>query len=161
MDIPRKLTLPGGHHAGMNGSQAVWWEDLWNYYVWNPYGQDGISAKPAWITVVDAADKGKIANLKKQLTRYFSRETEQRICQGYGETNRNDENALRIDALKPGALTAVTDKVTAGDTERTRLKTRYQAIKTWITGLDNLTALQNVSLIDAGYWGETWTAPED
>ena len=87
---PRKLTLPGGIMP-MNGSQSVWWEDLWNNYIWNPYGQDDVSSKPPWYRIVWAVEQGKIANLRKQILRHFDLETERRISLGYGKTSPQAE----------------------------------------------------------------------
>ena len=155
---PRKLTLPGGIMP-MNGSQNVWWADLWNNYIWNPYGQADVSAKPAWVTVVNAVEQGKIANLRKQIIRHFDNETERRISLGYGKTNFQAETFFRQRASEASASAADKAKLAAGNIERDRLRTRFAAIETWINGLTTLSSLLSVNLI-GDYWVATWTPPE-
>jgi len=127
----RNLVLPHGLLPGSypGGIDADFDEARWMAYQWNPpVGYPGLpedsaaSAKPLWVTLVSADRLAQLADRREVHLALLRREAEKRIVWAYGESTLTDEFALRL----RGGHTP------AQDTERDRIRAKYQQLRAWV-----------------------------
>lgn len=119
--------MPGSRPGGIDPdfTRAEWLD-----YAWNPIpGMDGLpgtagfdpqaSAKFSWRQLVWADREGELLELRERLAREVDQEARARITAAYGADDWDDEIQRRL----AGRHTA------AQDTERDRLRAKYQALK--------------------------------
>ena len=159
-----KHRFPYGIYPGQietGGVRELHTKEKWELYQWNPPPGHTLpdakaSRKPTYNELVGYA---RIVARNQSITRM--RETcEMKICRRYGEQTSKAELQFRIRAAEAGASAADKKRLAAGNAERERLRTRYQAIKTWINSLTDIDTIIALNFSDDEYWATTWTPPD-
>ena len=158
----RAARLPGGINPADHLPPTID-EQIWLRYGWNPPGNIaldgeadiGAGSKPSWATIAAFA----INKRRQQFIARLDAECTTRITAGYGEQNEKAELHFRLRATESGASNADKIRQADGNTERDRLRARYQAIKAWINTLTDLDTLADVDFSDPDYWSLDWTPP--
>ena len=131
--------LPRDLYDDSNGRYGVDSELDWNNLTWGSSDDPAsVVAKPTWTVLVAAYVKWLASLMLENL----QNECRRRIIVGYGETDFKDEVSLRLRNAH------TTDQ----DTERDRLRAKYQVLKAQIEGATTEAALVSIAL-DAD---ETW-----
>ena len=155
--VPPYRVAPGSRPGGRVDAICTSWA-RWRTYDWNPpeflpidpkrlqeFGDTDFEAspKPSWQELRAAYERGAPVIARTRLQRELRAECRGRITGAYGETSTDDEILLR---LRVG-------HAEAQDTERDRLRARYQAL---VTSLDSmaLDALDEFDPRDDRHWRE-------
>jgi len=162
--LPYPTNLPYGVFPGQAETDIVPLHDrhAWTAYRWNPpefsghdESQPNCAAKPTWEALVGYA----IAARRDQAIARLRTACAARITQGYGERTSAEELQFRLRAAEPDPSPADQTRLTHGNTERDRLRTRYQTIHAWIHTLTDLDQLTNLDFTSPDYWSPDWTPP--
>ena len=132
----------------------------WLLYEWNPpkpytIPDPAASPKPTWKIL----NRWAAQHLRNEAIARLRTACAARITQGYGERTSAEELQFRLRAAEPDPSPADQTRLTTGNTERDRLRTRYQTIHAWIHTLTDLDQLTNLDFTTPDYWSADWTPP--
>ena len=151
---------PASRPGGIVSAACTSWAQ-WRKYEWNPpefmpvkgsgfqdYSDSDINAspKPLWQDIRKAYEVAVPKLLREELILQLRDECRRRITLAYEARNINDEIFLRLRA----------GHTPKQDTERNRLLTLYQTLKTRI-GSNTLKELKAIDPTDDATWGDTST----
>ena len=162
---PYPTRLPYDAYPGQtpDGLIDLTTRDAWNWYRWNPpeyldytEHQADCMAKPTWDMIIGAL----VSVRQEQAIDRLDSVCTARITAGYGEQNEKAELHFRLRATESGASNADKIRQADGNTERDRLRARYQAITAWINTITDPDILRNLDFSDDEYWSATWSPPD-
>ena len=155
-DPPFKLPFDAMPGETPDGDEIVFTEDTWNSHRWNPPGavayppdtfDADASPKPTWAMIQAALAPAELAQAKDRAIVELHELCRRKITAAYGAASLDDEVLLR---LRDG-------ETAAQNTERDRLRGRFQTQKTAINGAATTAAVE--SLLTAALADAFWEHP--